>query len=64
QDDKDIFWVAIIARTAFSTAAAPTLTNHHYVFILANDFDNGGLNQELANTIINNKLASGSHEAK
>ena len=35
QDDKGVFWVAIIARTAFSMAAAPTLTNHHCAFTLA-----------------------------
>ncbi|CAG8697087.1 4513_t:CDS:1, partial [Racocetra persica] len=29
-----------------------------------NNFDNGSPNQESANTIINNKLASGSHEAE
>ncbi|CAG8774309.1 4895_t:CDS:2, partial [Racocetra persica] len=29
-----------------------------------NDFDNSGPNQESANTIINNELASGSHEAE
>jgi hypothetical protein len=35
QDNKGVFWVAIIARTAFSMAAAPTLTNHHCAFTLA-----------------------------
>ncbi|CAG8650266.1 5437_t:CDS:2, partial [Paraglomus occultum] len=81
-----------IVRTAFTMAAAPTLTNHHCAFTLAvcniilnpqsknivcsksrikhrmvhylNDFDNSGPNQELANSIINNKLASSLHEAE
>ncbi|CAG8607727.1 16492_t:CDS:2, partial [Gigaspora rosea] len=32
---EGVFWVSIIARTAFSIVAVPTLTNYHYAFTLA-----------------------------
>jgi len=35
QNSEGVFWVSIIARSAFSMVAVPTLTNHHCAFTLA-----------------------------
>ncbi|CAG8741155.1 2923_t:CDS:2, partial [Ambispora leptoticha] len=35
QNDDGVYWVAVIARTAFSTIAVPDLSNEHCAFTLA-----------------------------
>ncbi|CAG8586522.1 4444_t:CDS:2 [Gigaspora rosea] len=35
KNSEGVFWVSIIARSAFSMVAVPTLTNHHCAFTLA-----------------------------
>lgn len=35
QNDDGVFWVAVIARSAFSTTAVPTLSNEHCAFTLS-----------------------------
>ncbi|CAG8808755.1 19590_t:CDS:2, partial [Gigaspora rosea] len=56
-NSKGVFWVSIIARTAFSMVAVPTLTNHHCAFTLANNFNNSGPNYNSAEEIMDSKLA-------
>ena len=34
-NDSGVLWVAVIARTAFTTTAVPTLSNEHCAFTLA-----------------------------
>ncbi|CAG8777567.1 2516_t:CDS:1, partial [Dentiscutata heterogama] len=35
QNSEEVFWISIIAKSAFSIVAVPTLTNHHCAFTLA-----------------------------
>src|SRR6185437_2962693 len=35
ENDNSVLWVSVIARTAFSTNAVPTLSNEHCAFTLA-----------------------------
>ncbi|RIB07696.1 hypothetical protein C2G38_2213671 [Gigaspora rosea] len=35
QNDEGVFWISLIARTAFSTVAVPVMTDHHCAFTLA-----------------------------
>ncbi|CAG8501647.1 4907_t:CDS:2 [Dentiscutata heterogama] len=58
QNNKEIFWVSTITRSVFSTVVVLTLTNYHYVFTLAVDFENRSLSYGSAKTIMTNKLAS------
>ncbi|RIB10330.1 hypothetical protein C2G38_2206437 [Gigaspora rosea] len=53
-----VYWIDMIARSAFSTAAVPTMTPEHCAFTLADDLNGEGPSYKSAQAVMNDEAGN------